>query len=66
MKRKMIVHILEVHSVPVEVEVDDTPNYVGEAIDKAIDMLENDEVNHDFLEYSHTLGAHEWRVFEVE
>lgn len=63
MKKKLFVHIYEVHYVPVEVEVDDTPNLLEDALDKAQEMLDNGEVNEDHLEYSYRLPKVQWGIY---
>ena len=60
MKKKYIVNIVEVHHLPVEVEA----NSPEEARELVNDMLseEDEKINFDGLEYSHTMQMDSWPV----
>ena len=60
MKKKYIVNIVEVHYLPVEVEA----NSPEEARELVNDMLfeEDEKINFDGLEYSHTMQMDSWPV----
>ena len=61
-----MVHIKEIYFTPVEVEIDDTEFYVSAALDKALEMLENGEVDPDAIEYSQTMDVGTWDVFPLD
>lgn len=61
-----MVHIKEIYFTPVEVEIDDTEFYVSAALDKALEMLENGEVDLDAIEYSQTMDVGTWDVFPLD
>lgn len=64
---KVMVHIKEIYFTPVEVEIDDTEFYpVSAALDKALEMLENGEVDPDAIEYSQTMDVGTWDVFPLD
>lgn len=63
---KVMVHIKEIYFTPVEVEIDDTEFYVSAALDKALEMLENGEVDLDAIEYSQTMDVGTWDVFPLD
>jgi hypothetical protein len=63
---KMIVNICEVHTVPIEVEVENALNFteIREKAEKAYleKTTEGSEIN---LEYSHTLPKEQWHIAGV-
>lgn len=61
-----MVHIKEIYFTPIEVEIDDTEFYVSAALDKALEMLENGEVDLDAIEYSQTMDVGTWDVFPLD
>lgn len=63
---KVMVHIKEIYFTPIEVEIDDTEFYVSAALDKALEMLENGEVDLDAIEYSQTMDVGTWDVFPLD
>lgn len=63
---KVMVHIKEIYFTPVEVEIDDTEFYVSAALDKALEMLENGEVDPDAIKYSQTMDVGTWDVFPLD
>jgi len=66
---KVMVHIKEIYFTPVEVEIDDRifgKFIYNAALDKALEMLENGEVDPDAIEYSQTMDVGTWDVFPLD